>query len=70
MAEVVTDVPARLDRLPFSRFHWLVVISLGVTRILVGDLRANGLLDVHVLDDVFPDPETILRVIRGLRALS
>ena len=31
-----TDVPARLDRLPFSRFHWLVVIALGVTWILDG----------------------------------
>jgi hypothetical protein len=45
-------------------------MHLGVTRILVGDLRANGLLDVHVLEGVFPDPETILRVIRGLRAIS
>ena len=31
-----TDVPARLDRLPFSRFHWLVVTALGVTWILDG----------------------------------
>ncbi len=31
-----TDVPARLDRLPWSRFHWLVVIALGVTWILDG----------------------------------
>jgi MFS family permease len=31
-----TDVPARLDRLPFSRFHWLVVAALGVTWILDG----------------------------------
>ena len=26
-----TDVPARLDRLPWSRFHWLVVIALGAS---------------------------------------
>jgi hypothetical protein len=45
-------------------------LHLGVTRILVGDLRAAGHLDVHVLDNDFPDPETIMRVIRGLRALS
>jgi Protein of unknown function (DUF742) len=45
-------------------------LHLGVTRILVGDLRAAGQLDVHVLDNDFPDPETIMRVIRGLRALS
>ncbi len=31
-----TDVPARLDRLPWSRFHWLVVCALGVTWILDG----------------------------------
>jgi MFS family permease len=31
-----SDVPARLDRLPFARFHWLVVIALGVTWILDG----------------------------------
>ena len=29
-------MPARLDRLPFSRWHWLVVIALGVTWILDG----------------------------------
>lgn len=32
----VTDVPARLDRLPWARFHWLVVIALGITWILDG----------------------------------
>lgn len=31
-----TDIPARLDRLPWSRFHWLVVLALGVTWILDG----------------------------------
>ena len=31
-----TNVPARLDRLPWSRFHWLVVVALGVTWILDG----------------------------------
>jgi hypothetical protein len=33
---VKTDIPARLDRLPWSRWHWLVVIALGVTWILDG----------------------------------
>lgn len=31
-----TNVPARLDRLPWSRFHWLVVAALGITWILDG----------------------------------
>jgi MFS family permease len=33
---VTTDIPARLDRLPWSRFHMLIVIALGVTWILDG----------------------------------
>src|ERR1700738_1984831 len=32
----VPDIPARLDRLPWSRFHLLVVIALGITWILDG----------------------------------
>ena len=31
-----TNVPARLDRLPWSRFHWLVIFALGITWILDG----------------------------------
>jgi MFS family permease len=31
-----TDVPARLDRLPWSKFHWRVVIGLGTVWILDG----------------------------------
>jgi len=33
---VETAIPARLDRLPWSRFHWLVVSTLGITWILDG----------------------------------
>ncbi|HLK41991.1 MAG TPA: MFS transporter [Thermoleophilia bacterium] len=33
---VETDVPARLDRLPWSRWHWLVVAALGAVWILDG----------------------------------
>jgi MFS family permease len=35
-AIVETDIPNRLDRLPWSRFHWLVVVALGITWILDG----------------------------------
>jgi MFS family permease len=31
-----TDVPARLDRLPWSRFHWLVIVALGIAWVLDG----------------------------------
>ncbi|HEX4060343.1 MAG TPA: MFS transporter [Streptosporangiaceae bacterium] len=33
---VTTKVPARLDRLPWSRWHWMVVIGLGTVWILDG----------------------------------
>jgi MFS family permease len=33
---IKTDIPARLDRLPWSRWHWLVIIALGITWILDG----------------------------------
>jgi MFS family permease len=33
---VETMIPRRLDRLPWSRWHWLVVIGLGITWILDG----------------------------------
>jgi MFS family permease len=35
-AIVETDIPSRLDALPFSRFHLLVIVGLGVTWILDG----------------------------------
>src|SRR5271157_904227 len=33
---IETDIPARLDRLPWTRFHTLVVVALGITWILDG----------------------------------
>src|ERR1700757_1442113 len=35
-AVIETDIPARLDRLPWSRFHTLIVVALGITWILDG----------------------------------
>jgi len=35
-AAVTTDIPARLDRLPWGRFHTLVVVALGITWVLDG----------------------------------
>src|SRR5215468_9424244 len=33
---VRSDIPARLDRLPWSRWHWIVIVALGITWILDG----------------------------------
>jgi MFS family permease len=54
-AVFTTDVPARLDRLPWRGFHWLVVGALGVTWILDG-------LEVTVVGAItgaLSDPRTL-----------
>ncbi len=33
---IETDIPGRLDRLPWSKWHWLIVIALGITWVLDG----------------------------------
>ena len=33
---VTTDIPARMDRLPWSSWHWLIVVALGITWVLDG----------------------------------
>ena len=33
---IQTNIPARMDRLPWSRWHWLVVLGLGTVWILDG----------------------------------
>jgi MFS family permease len=48
---VTSDVPFRLDRLPWSRWHWLVVIALGITWLLDGlEVTLSGSL-VGILKD-------------------
>ena len=36
LGTIETQVPARMDRLPWSRFHWMVVVGLGPVWILDG----------------------------------
>ncbi|MFD0899323.1 MFS transporter [Actinomadura sediminis] len=33
---LTTQIPARMDRLPWSRFHWMIVVGLGTVWILDG----------------------------------
>src|SRR6476659_8641178 len=48
---VETSIPARLDRLPWSSWHWRVVIALGVTWLLDGlEVMLSGSL-VGILKD-------------------
>ena len=42
---IKTTIPARLDRLPWSRFHWLIIIGLGTAWILDG-------LEVNVVGSI------------------
>jgi MFS family permease len=48
-------VPARLDRLPWTRFHWLVVVGLGVSWILDG----LEIQMVATVGTVLQDPHTL-----------
>src|SRR6476620_6488488 len=36
VGKIKTNIPARMDRLPWSRFHWMIVIGLGTVWILDG----------------------------------
>jgi MFS family permease len=42
---IQTKIPARLDRLPWSRFHWIVIVGLGTAWILDG-------LEVNVVGSI------------------
>ncbi|HEX3550976.1 MAG TPA: MFS transporter [Candidatus Elarobacter sp.] len=44
---ITTDIPFRLDRLPWSRWHWTIVIGLGITWILDG-------LEVTIVGSINP----------------
>jgi MFS family permease len=52
---IETDIPARLDCLAWSRFHWLLIIALGVTWILDG-LEATI---VAAISPVLTKPSTL-----------
>jgi len=46
-----TDIPQRLDRLPWSRWHWMIVIGLGITWILDGlEVTIVGLIGTRLQD--------------------
>ncbi|MBV9812017.1 MAG: MFS transporter [Acetobacteraceae bacterium] len=47
MQAITTDIPARLDRLPWSRFHLLIVVALGITWVLDG-------LEVTIVGSIGP----------------
>ncbi len=36
LGTIETRIPSRLDRLPWSKFHWMIVIGLGTVWILDG----------------------------------
>jgi MFS family permease len=51
MAEISTNIPQRLDRLPWSRWHWVIVIGLGITWILDGlEVTVVGALGSRLTD--------------------
>src|SRR5689334_24906312 len=54
-APISTDIPSRLDRLPWSRFHWLVVLALGASWAIDGlEVTLTGAVSA-----VLQDPRTL-----------
>ncbi len=51
---ITTDIPARMDRLPWAKFHWLIVIGLGTVWILDG----IEVTIVGSLSDALKDPDS------------
>jgi MFS family permease len=48
-------VPARMDRLPWTKFHWMIVVGLGVSWILDGlEIQL-----VSLVGNVLKEPETL-----------
>lgn len=48
-ATIYTDLPSRLDQLPFSAYHWFLVVSLGVTWMLDGlEVTVVSVLSAHL----------------------
>ena len=52
---ISSDVPARLDRLPWSPWHWRIVIALGITWLLDGLETMLG----GALVGILKDPRTL-----------
>jgi MFS family permease len=52
---IESDVPARLDRLPWSGWHWRIVIALGITWLLDGLETMLG----GALVGILKDPRTL-----------
>ncbi|MFD9721813.1 MFS transporter [Streptomyces sp. NPDC059076] len=49
---ITTKVPARLDRLPWSRWHWMIVIGLGTVWVLDGlEVTVVGAIAGRISED-------------------
>jgi MFS family permease len=59
-------IPARMDRLPWARWHWLVIAALGITWILDG----LEVTIVGIIADVLTTPESGLNFTAGQIGLA
>ena len=49
---IETRIPARLDRLPWARWHWMVLIGLGTVWILDGlEVTIVGTISSRLTED-------------------
>ena len=51
-AIIETKIPARLDRLPWARWHWMVLVGLGTVWILDGlEVTIVGTISARLTED-------------------
>src|SRR5215204_7131762 len=63
---VESYIPTRMDRLPWARWHWLVVVALGITWILDG-------LEVTIVGNIagrLTEPDSGLNLTEGQIGLA
>ena len=65
---IETKIPARLDRLPWSRFHWMVIIGLGTVWILDGWRSRSSARSPDACPNPAPGSVSLPREVSGLAA--
>src|SRR4051794_15213510 len=52
LSTVETRIPARMDRLPWARWHWMVVLGLGLVWVLDGlEVTIVGIIGSRLTED-------------------
>src|SRR3954452_21989158 len=63
---VETQIPARMDRLPWAKWHWMVVLGLGLVWILDGlEVTIVGIIGSRLTEDASGRVRTSSQVLQA-----